>query len=107
MDLVEIPGIGPAYRERLREAGVRDVEDLARAPDLPALAEWTSIPHAKLAAFHAHALALRDEEGGLVLDAPPRRAKGEPLLALKKAGIRVVALAGAIGATFRAKPKSG
>ena len=42
-----------------------------------------------------------------MLDAPPRRAKGEPLLALKKAGIRVVALAGAIGATFRAKPKSG
>lgn len=51
MDLQEIPGIGPAYSQRLRAAGVEDVEALAAVPDVDALADWTGIPRARLETF--------------------------------------------------------
>lgn len=59
MDLQEIPGIGPAYSQRLRAAGVRDVEALAAVPDVDALADWTGIPRARLEAFLDVARQLR------------------------------------------------
>ncbi|GEM_PF-3906960 len=108
MDLTAIPGVGVAYRDRLKQAGIRDVADLARAPDLSSLSEWSDIPPARLATFQAHALRLLDRtpadddaDLGIVLDAPPRRLRHVPLVVLRKAGIRVVAAVGALGATLR------
>lgn len=111
MDLTAIPGIGAAYEERLHQAGIGDVAALARVPDLSSLSEWTGIPPPKLAGFQASALKMLDrtpvddEEGGIVLDSPPRRARRDPMLALRKAGIRVVAAVGALGATLRPTQK--
>lgn len=112
MDLTAIPGVGPAYRERLQQAGIRDVAALARVPDLSSLAEWTSIPPSRLAGFQAHALRVMDrtpreeDESGLVLDMPPRAARKDPALLLRKAGIRAVAFAGALGAMLRSREKN-
>ena len=58
MDLTVIPGIGPAYGERLQAAGVGDVPDLALAEDLDALHEATGIPVARLEAFRDEARRL-------------------------------------------------
>lgn len=114
MDLTAIPGIGPTYKERLQQAGIADVDALARVPDLSSLSEWTGIAPARLASFQAHALKLMDrtpadegaetaepENGGIVLDAPEKLARTPPMLLLRKAGIRVVAAVGALGATLR------
>lgn len=107
MDLTAIPGVGPAYRDRLQQAGIADVWALARVPDLSSLSEWTGIAPSRLAGFQAEALRLMDrtprddEPSGIVLDAPPRIPRRSPLRALRKAGVRVVAAVGALGATLR------
>jgi nucleotidyltransferase/DNA polymerase involved in DNA repair len=115
MDLTAIRGVGPAYRDRLEQAGIQDVAALARVPDLSSLSEWTGIPSARLAALQAEALRVLDrtpaeDDAGIVLDSPPRGERfgarvragvAEVPLALRKAGIRVVAFAGALGATLR------
>jgi hypothetical protein len=116
MDLTAIRGVGPAYRDRLLQAGIGDAAALARVPDLSSLSEWTGIPPARLASFQAEALRLvdrtpmEDEDAGIVLDAPPRERRlgarvnaglSEVPSTLRKAGIRVVAFAGALGATLR------
>jgi polyhydroxyalkanoate synthase len=46
-DLQEIRGVGPAYAERLREAGIESVTDLVEA-DVASLAEETDIPERRL-----------------------------------------------------------
>lgn len=51
MDLTLIPGIGPAFKERLQQAGVPDVEALAAGPDVDALAERAQIPRTRLVEF--------------------------------------------------------
>jgi hypothetical protein len=63
MDLTLIPGIGPEYGRRLKEAGIPDVAALALAPDLSTLAEKTAIPPARLATFQASALDMSEEAG--------------------------------------------
>jgi len=68
MDLTDIPGIGPAYSQRLHDAGVPDVESLARAEDLPDLAARTSIPVSRLAAFQADAQQRLDVSGIPIFD---------------------------------------
>lgn len=47
VDLESIEGIGPAYAERLRTAGVTDAADLAEA-DLDALAAETGIGRSRI-----------------------------------------------------------
>lgn len=58
MDLRSIRGVGPAFAQRLREAGVHDVADLAWVSDLSSLSEKTGIPAARLADFQAQAVRL-------------------------------------------------
>lgn len=55
MDLTDIPGIGPAYSQRLRDADVPDAEALAAVEDVDALAQRASIPAARLAGFREEA----------------------------------------------------
>lgn len=56
MELLEIRGIGPIYRKRLKEAGVHDAADLAWVGDLAALSGKTDIPMARLASLQAEAV---------------------------------------------------
>lgn len=56
MDLRKLRGVGAAYSDRLHEAGVRDVADLAWVSDLAALSEQTGIPRPRLAAFQSQAV---------------------------------------------------
>lgn len=58
MDLTSVPGIGPAYARRLREAGIRRVRDLAALDDVTRVAERTEIPATRLEAFRDEARAL-------------------------------------------------
>lgn len=55
MELTDLPGIGPAYAKRLREADVADAEALANVTMLQALSARTGIPLAKLNDAHAAA----------------------------------------------------
>ncbi|MES2155840.1 MAG: helix-hairpin-helix domain-containing protein [bacterium] len=57
MDLREIKGIGPAKQQKLRDAGIASVEDLARA-DPTKLAAASEIPLAQVREMRARAAAL-------------------------------------------------
>lgn len=63
MDLTAVPGIGPEYSRRLKDAGVPDVTALAAVTDLSTLSEKTDIPPSRLAAFQASALDMSEEAG--------------------------------------------
>ncbi|HLF16835.1 MAG TPA: DUF4332 domain-containing protein [Candidatus Thermoplasmatota archaeon] len=57
MDLKHVKGIGPAKQEKLREAGIKNAEDLARA-DVVAVAEKSGIPVATVKEYKERAVAL-------------------------------------------------
>ena len=56
MDLRSLRGVGPTFGERLQEAGIHDIEDLAWVSDLSTLADRTGIPTPRLADFQAQAV---------------------------------------------------
>jgi hypothetical protein len=60
MELTQIRGIGDTYGERLREAGIRSVSDLAWTEDLSTLSDKTDIPPARLAEFRVEAVKLAE-----------------------------------------------
>lgn len=100
MDLTALPGIGPSYSERLRRAGVHDAPALAAAEDLPALAEKTQIPLARLRAFQEHArsvVTIVDDEPDLGIatrgfshDVDDRAARARDSIAQAARDVRVV-----------------
>lgn len=73
MQLTDVPGIGPAYAERLEAAGVHDAESLANATDVAALADAAGIPRTRLEASAIQARLLLDarpEESGVAMELP-------------------------------------
>lgn len=80
MDLTAVSGIGPAYSERLRGAGVGDVAALARAEDLARLHDATGIPLARLR-------AMQEEARRLAATATPAAADDEPDLGIATQGL--------------------
>lgn len=77
MELTVVPGIGPAYRERLEHSGVRNVDDLAAAEDLDRLHAQTGIPRSRLEVF-------RDDARSLLAALPD---EAEPDLGIATEGI--------------------